>query len=75
MVVRLFMYYQMNKLKKCLKFSGQLLFACMFAACMVVGVVPIIPKRKEQFEIEIKVEQTEREMKNTASFTGSENDG
>jgi hypothetical protein len=73
-VVLLFMYYQMNKLKNCLKFLGQLLFACMFAACMVLGVVPIIPKRKEQFEIEIKTEQTEKEMKNTTSFTGSENE-
>jgi hypothetical protein len=36
--------------------------------------VPIIPKRKEQFEIEIKTEQTEKEMKNTTSFTGSENE-
>lgn len=69
------MYYQMDKLKKCLKFSGQLLFACMFAACMVLGVVPIIPKRKEQFEIEIKMEQTDKEAKHTASFTGSENEG
>ena len=75
MAVLLFMYYQMNKLKKCLKFSGQLLFACMFAACMVLGVVPIIPKRKEQFEIEIKMEQTDKEEKDTASFTGSENVG
>ena len=47
----------------------------MFAACMVLGVVPIIPKRKEQFEIEIKMEQTDKEEKDTASFTGSENVG
>ncbi len=65
----------MNKLKKCLRFSGQLLFACMFAVCMVMGVVPIVPKRKEQFEIEIKAEQTEKDLKNTTSFAGSENDG
>jgi hypothetical protein len=65
----------MNKLKKCLKFSGQLLFACIFAACMVLGVVPVIPKRKEQFEIEIKMEQMETEKKNTVAFSKSENDG
>lgn len=44
-------------LKKLLKFSGRLLIACMFALCMVIGVVPVIPKKKEQFEIEIKMEQ------------------
>jgi hypothetical protein len=36
-----------------------LLFAFMFSVCMVLGVVPIIPKRKEQPEIEIKMEETE----------------
>jgi hypothetical protein len=36
-----------------------LLFAFMFSVCMVLGVVPIIPKRKEQPEIEIKVEERE----------------
>lgn len=31
----------------------------MFSVCMVLGVVPIIPKRKEQPEIEIKMEEVE----------------
>ena len=32
----------------------------MFAVCMVMGIAPIIPKRKDGFEIEIKVTDTER---------------
>lgn len=31
----------------------------MFSVCMILGVVPIIPKRKEQPEIEIKIEEAE----------------
>jgi hypothetical protein len=31
----------------------------MFSVCIVLGVVPIIPKRKEQPEIEIKMDETE----------------
>jgi hypothetical protein len=34
----------------------------MFSVCMVLGVVPIIPNRKEQPEIEIKVEETQEKM-------------
>jgi hypothetical protein len=34
----------------------------MFAVCMVMGIAPIIPKRKEQFEIEVKVEENEKEI-------------
>jgi hypothetical protein len=36
----------------------------MFSVCMILGVVPIIPKRKEQPEIEIKIEEAE-EKENT----------
>ena len=31
----------------------------MFSVCMILGVVPIIPKRKEQAEIEIKMEEAD----------------
>jgi hypothetical protein len=31
----------------------------MFSVCMVLGVVPVIPKRKEQPEIEITMEETD----------------
>jgi hypothetical protein len=37
-----------------------ILFAFMFSVCMVMGVAPIIPKRKEQFTIEIKTTDTEQ---------------
>jgi hypothetical protein len=37
----------------------------MLAVCMVIGVAPIIPKRKEQFAIEIKMEETEKKEKST----------
>ena len=31
----------------------------MFSVCMILGIVPIIPKRKEQAEIEIKIEEAD----------------
>ena len=46
----------------------------MFAACMVLGVVPIVPKRKEQFEIEIKMENKEKNNENKAAYPLSEKD-
>ena len=33
----------------------------MFAVCMVMGIAPVIPKRKEPFQIEIKLEENEME--------------
>jgi len=39
---------------------------------MVTGVVPVIPKRKEQFDIEIKAENAAIKSANIASFTQSE---
>jgi hypothetical protein len=61
-------------LKKLMKFSGRLLIAFMFATCMVIGVVPVIPKRKEQFSIEIKMENAEKLQENTVSFIETEKD-
>jgi len=49
-------------LKKLCLYAGRLLIACMFAICMVIGVVPIVPKRKEQFEIEVKLEETSTKL-------------
>lgn len=43
----------MKYTKKVLRFFRILLFACMFSVCMILGVVPIIPKRDEKPEIEI----------------------
>jgi hypothetical protein len=61
----------MKILKGLLKFSGRLLIGIMFAACMVAGVIPILPKRKEQFEIEIKMENVEKDIKNSVGFEES----
>ncbi|MFT3934890.1 MAG: hypothetical protein QM726_14795 [Chitinophagaceae bacterium] len=47
--------------KKLIRFTWLVLFAFMLAICMVLGVVPVIPRRKEQFSIEIKIEQKEKE--------------
>jgi hypothetical protein len=44
-------------LNKAFRFCRLFLFAFMFAVCMVMGIAPIIPKRKEEQEVEIKIEQ------------------
>jgi len=49
-------------LKKLSLYAGRLVIACMFAICMIIGVVPIVPKRKEQFEIEVKLEETSTKL-------------
>ena len=41
-----------------MRFFRIILLAFMFAVCMVMGIAPVIHKRKEQFEIEIKIEET-----------------
>lgn len=43
-----------------MRFFRMLLLAFMFAVCMVMGIAPFIPKRKEPFEIEVKIEETEK---------------
>ena len=43
-----------------MRFFRMLLLAFMFAVCMVIGIAPVIPKRKESFEIEVKIEETEK---------------
>jgi hypothetical protein len=48
-------------LNKVFRFCRLFLFAFMFAVCMVMGIAPIIPKRKEEHEIEIKIEQQTKE--------------
>ena len=57
----------MKMLKKLCLYAGRLLMACMFAVCMITGVVPIIPKRKEQFEIEVKLEKAGIEAKSNSA--------
>jgi hypothetical protein len=47
----------MKILNKLFRFCRLFLFAFMFAVCMVMGIAPIIPKRKEEQEIDIKIEE------------------
>lgn len=52
--------YRVKIIKKVIRFSRIFLFAFMFAVCLVMGIAPIIPKRKEQLEVEVKMEETEK---------------
>ena len=45
-----------------MRFFRIFLFAFMFAVYMVMGIAPIIPKRKERFEIEVKMDEAEKEF-------------
>ena len=49
-----------------------LFFAFMLAVCMVMGIAPVIPKRKEQFAIEVKMEQPQNEDGKTISLAQSQ---
>jgi hypothetical protein len=42
-----------------LRFLRILLFAFMFSVCMVLGVIPIIPKRKDEVVDEIIIEEND----------------
>ena len=45
-----------------------LLFGFMLAICIVMGVAPVIPRRKEQVAIEVKMEETTEKENTTAVF-------
>ena len=49
-----------------------LFFAFMLAVCVIIGVAPIIPKRKEPFSIEVKIEQTQIEDEKSFSLAQSQ---
>jgi len=51
------------------------LFAFMFAVCMVMGIAPVIPKRKESFQIEIKLEENEKETNTEETIVLNKADG
>jgi type IV secretory pathway component VirB8 len=51
----------MRNFKNLMRFFRLLLFAFMLAVCMVMGIAPVIPKRKEQFAVEIKMQETTKE--------------
>jgi hypothetical protein len=46
----------MQLIKKLFRLIGVLFFAILFSVCMVAGVVPVLPKRKEQVDVEVKIE-------------------
>lgn len=48
----------MKIFKRTLRFLRILIFAFMFAVCMVMGVAPVIPKRKVELTIEVIVEDS-----------------
>ena len=50
----------MRTLKTMAKLLRLLFFSFMFAICMVLGVVSVIPKRKEEYAVEIQIEAFEK---------------
>jgi hypothetical protein len=58
----------MKWFKKILKLLGFFLFAILLSACLVIGVAPVLPKRKEQFAVEIKIEVVEKKETNTVKM-------
>jgi type IV secretory pathway component VirB8 len=60
---------QMSNLKQLMRLFRMALFGFMLAVCIVMGVAPVIPKRKEEFTVEIKMEETEKKEAPTATIT------
>lgn len=44
-------------MKKVTRFLRIAIIGFMLAVCIVIGVAPVIPKRKEEYSIEIKIEK------------------
>jgi hypothetical protein len=55
----------MSIVKQLIRHLRILLFAFMLAVCMVLGIAPIIPKRKDEIAIEIKMKETAPAEKST----------
>lgn len=47
----------MKNFKPLIRFFRILLFAFILAVCMVLGIAPVLQKRKEEIVIEIKMEE------------------
>ena len=47
----------MRNFKKIMRFFRILLFAFMLSVCMVLGIAPVLLKRKEEIAVEIKMEE------------------
>ena len=55
----------MKTFKTPVKLLRLLLFSFMFAVCMILGVVPVIPKRKDEYAVEMKIETIEKKETET----------
>ena len=62
----------MKSAKQLIRFLRTVLFGFMLAVCVVIGVAPIIPKRKKQFTIEIKMVEPGGIENTTAKINGVE---
>jgi len=58
----------MKTLKRVFRFFRILLFAFMLAICMVLGIAPLLPKRKDSYAVEIKKEETESNEGNNSTI-------
>ncbi len=66
--VKYLIYYSMILLNKLMRFFRIFLLGFLLAVCIVLGVTPIIPKRKEQFSIEIKLEENDENKEAPTCF-------
>jgi type IV secretory pathway component VirB8 len=58
----------MKTSKRVFRFFRILLFAFMLAICMVIGIAPLLPKRRESYAVEIKMEETESNDGNNSTI-------
>ena len=50
----------MKRLKSIVKLCGYFFLILLISVCIVFGVAPVLPKRKEKFATEIKKESVEK---------------
>lgn len=51
-----------------MRFLHTIIIGFMLSVCIVLGVAPVIPKRKEEYTIEIKAEEREIKQTDTAGL-------
>lgn len=47
-------------MKKLTRILHRAFIGFILAVCIIMGVAPVIPKRKEQYSIEVKIEEKEK---------------
>jgi hypothetical protein len=55
-------------MEKLMRFLHTIIIGFMLSVCIVLGVAPVIPKRKEEYTIEIKAEEREIKQTDTAGL-------